>query len=166
MPKVAQQARQGRAEQESGLPGPDRRGVKMWVPPFPPISPLSNQAPNGCRGPGAGPGGNRVEKKLRVLSITAKRGSVPPPPSFPAFNLITAPHSPNRSRLQLELFARAALSSFPSPTGPSPAWRPLPVAPNAPPSASSRHSGPSPALKATAVPVLPGQPQEGKRPWV
>lgn len=85
---------------------------------FPTHLPFVQPSAQWVQRPGEGPGGNRVVKKLRVLSITAKRGSVHPPPSFPAFNLITAPHSPNRSRLQLELFTRAALSSFPSPTSP------------------------------------------------
>lgn len=73
------------------------------------VSPSPIKCPVGSPQAEAGGGaeGSRVVKKIRVLSIAAKRGSARPHP-FPAFNLITAPHSPNRSGLQPELFTGAA----------------------------------------------------------
>lgn len=102
MPKVAQQVLAG------AMVDCRWEGGKMWVTSFPlplpsPIQCLTG-TPEAEAGGGAGPG--RVVKKLRVLSIAAKRGSASPP--FPAFNLITAPHSPDRSGLQSELFTASS----------------------------------------------------------
>lgn len=102
-------------------------------------------------------------KKLRIVLITAKKRLRSPPPPFQAFNLITAPHSPNRSRLQLELFTPSnfVILSI-SQSLPEPARRPLPVAPSAPPSASllaPRITITSPKTTAVSVPprAAPGR---------
>lgn len=166
MPKVAQQARQGRTERESGLTSPDRRGVKMWVAPFPPISPLSNQAPNGCRGRGRGLGKQSCEKTSRFVHHSKKRLRSPAPflPSvqsnysssqpqsiqapvgavYPSsFVILSIPHKPPRQPGGPSQWPRTPLHQHPS-------W----------------HSGSFPtALKATACScAAQGSPKKGRGP--
>lgn len=66
---------------------------------------------------GGGAEGSRDVKKNSCFVDRSKKGLRSPPP-FPAFNLITAPHSPNRSGLQLELFTGAAFVILPIPHSP------------------------------------------------
>lgn len=102
----------------------------MWVASLPPASPFSNPESNGGprgRGWGRGRAKQSGEKTSRFVDRSKKRLRSPP---FPAFNLITAPHSLDRSGLQSELFTSSSFCHrFPPPQTPAaPAWRPLPLA--------------------------------------
>lgn len=107
MPKVTQQVLVGTG-QEPGLTG-RWKGGKMWVASSSPTSFLSNPEPcRGFRGGGWGRGQPQQsrEKTSRFVDHSKKR--LRSPPASRAFNLITAPHSPDRSGLQSELFTASS----------------------------------------------------------
>lgn len=82
---------------------------------------FSSQEPNGGpRGRGWGRGQAKQSHEKTSCFVDHSKKRLPSPP-FPVFNLITAPHSPNRSGLQSELFTRSSFCpGFHPPQPPEP----------------------------------------------